>query len=74
MGGRDAYRRHNMLRSRQLDDLERKRVRRGDAVKILEREHEFCGFTGRVLHVDGRDPCREVAEVCGRSGDFSKTV
>ncbi|CAM9427401.1 unnamed protein product, partial [Ectocarpus sp. 13 AM-2016] len=35
----------------------------GDAVQILNREHEFCGFTGRVLHVDSRDPGREVAEV-----------
>ena len=32
-------------------------------MQILNREHEFCGFTGRVLHVDSRDPGREVAEV-----------
>ncbi|CAM9162183.1 unnamed protein product, partial [Hapterophycus canaliculatus] len=61
--GRDAYRRRNFIRARQLEELERKRVRRGDAVQVLDREHEFCGFTGRVLHVDSRDPGREVAEV-----------
>ncbi|CAM9337704.1 unnamed protein product [Ectocarpus fasciculatus] len=61
--GRDAYRRRNFVRAQQLEDLERKRIRRGDAVQILNREHEFCGFTGRVLHVDSRDPGREVAEV-----------
>eukprot|EP00903_Cladosiphon_okamuranus_P009107 g8702.t2 len=61
--GRDAYRRRNFIRAHRLDDLERKRIRRGDAVQILNREHEFCGFTGRVLHVDARDPGQEVAEV-----------
>ncbi|CAM9116310.1 unnamed protein product [Ectocarpus sp. 4 AP-2014] len=61
--GRDAYRRRNFVRAQQLEDLARKRIRRGDAVQILNREHEFCGFTGRVLHVDSRDPGREVAEV-----------
>ncbi len=35
-------------------------------MQILNRTHEFCGFTGRVLHVDSRDPCREVAEVRGK--------
>lgn len=63
-GGRDAFRRRNVVRTRQFEDLEKQRVRRGDAVKVLDREHEFCGFTGRVLHIDSRDPGREVAEVC----------
>lgn len=51
------------MKARQLDALESKRIRRGDAVKILDRSHDYSGFTGRVLHVDARDPGREVAEV-----------
>lgn len=63
IGGRDPYRRYALLKSLALEKFEQKHVRQGDAVKILDRCHEFCGFTGRVLYIDTRDPGQEVAEV-----------
>lgn len=71
MGGRHAVRRREIIRAHQLTDLQRKRVQIGDAVKVLDRSHEFCGFTGRILHVDTKDPNRELAEVSLSMGTMS---
>ncbi|CAM9103157.1 unnamed protein product, partial [Choristocarpus tenellus] len=61
--GRDTHLMVEVFKSLQISALELKCVKRGDVVKIVQVEHDFCGYTGRVLHVDVRHNINAVAEV-----------